>query len=246
MRICIICGEEYEDSEVECPYCGYPAGSIPEEKPDFPKEFPEHYSFMKSGNKKNSMPTWLFWDDKRQITVAAGKIPTGDAGRRLADRLRRFQACEEYNVFPKIYEIQDSNEEQEGYYVYQVLDGQSLESMTERQNPLPEPVVKTIEQRLNEISSLLREVGLVHGNLNPGNIWQSEGEIKISDFGRESEMESDLHSIWRIIYRLGKGFWPEYEEGTEGSSGLKEKGKMVLLAVTIVAVAAAVIARIML
>lgn len=245
MRICIICSEEYEDSFSECPYCGYPIENALENQPSFPEKFLKRYSFMKSGDNRGTEQTWIFWDNEEQTSVTVGKLLKGEAGAKTAERLRSFQQHEDLNLYPRILEICDSSDVEEGYYIYEKLEGQSLAEMVERKNPLPESFVQSLEQRLKEVCKKMNERGLRHGDLNLNNIWQSEGEIRIADYGNGVGSEPDINSVERISYRLRKGFWPDEEEDSDENSKAENR-KMIILGITILIVAAAIAARILL
>lgn len=245
MRICIICGEEYEDSLPECPYCGYPIENAQEKQPSFPEEFMKRFSFMKPGDNRGIEQTWIFWDNEKQKTVTAGRLLKGEAGVQMAERLRTFRLHEDLELYPEILEIHDSGEEEEGYYIYEKLEGQSLGEMVERRNPLPESLVQSVEQSLKEICEKMKERELRHGDLNLNNILQSEGEVRIADFGNGVGDEPDISSVERISYRLRNGFWPDEEEESEEETRADNR-KMILLGATVLAVAAAIAARIFL
>lgn len=212
MRVCIICGEEYEEVYSECPYCGCPEDYKIHSKQEFPEQFSRRYSLMPIGNHLKMNETEIFWDNEKQRVIAAGILIADECGNRMLNQLRTIQQCGYLDMFPEILEIYEPNGVINGYYIYEKPEGLSLGRMVERRNPLAESEVQLIEKELERICAEWQSHKISHGCLDLNNIWLSDGKIQIADFGNNPYTEDDWQAVKRICARLRNGFWLEEEQ----------------------------------
>jgi serine/threonine-protein kinase len=110
-------------------------------------------------------------------------------GRSDRERFRREAAVAVQLRSPHVVEVLDFGEDPRGhaYYAMELLEGESLRSLLERERRLsPERVVKLLRQLLTGLSAA-HAAGVVHRDLKPENLWLvgkgPEQRLKILDFG---------------------------------------------------------------
>jgi class 3 adenylate cyclase/predicted Ser/Thr protein kinase len=105
------------------------------------------------------------------------------------ERFRREAAVAVQLRSPHVVEVLDFGEDPRGwaYYAMELLEGESLRSLLERERRLsPERVVRLLRQLLSGLAAA-HAAGVVHRDLKPENLWLvgkgAEQRLKILDFG---------------------------------------------------------------
>jgi serine/threonine protein kinase len=87
------------------------------------------------------------------------------------------------------------------YYVMEYLEGHTLRSCLEKENPLKPAKAQEIMSKVQNALKILHEAGILHGNLSPDNIFLCRnGEIKFLNFAWFSK---ELEEIQYTVF-LGK------------------------------------------
>lgn len=245
MRVCIVCGQEFSDSENECPYCGYPKDGELSKTPILSDHLPEQYSFMRAGSQCCGDPLWIFLDNEQQRPVVVGEIPAGAAGRRKEERLRNFQRFENLQILPEILEICAGTEAEGGYYIYQDLSGEYLGTLVEKENPLNKNMADHIAAELERLCGMLEEAGLQHGDLGLHNLCLKDGALHITDFGSDTGARNDRKCAKEIVFRLREGYWQEDEKERNRTEARlrrsKDFEKMIMAAAAMLIIAIVVV-----
>jgi len=107
-----------------------------------------------------------------------------DANPVESDRLlREIQICRRI-THPNIVRVFDLGRFRGGVFItMEYLEGQSLDALIDRQNPLP---LARLRQLLSEVAAGLEEahgMGVIHRDLKPTNVMVTSARAKILDFG---------------------------------------------------------------
>lgn len=125
---------------------------------------------------------------------------------------------------------------QTAYYTMEYPDGITIEDLLKRENPLPEKKAAEIFEKLSKAAEQMHVRGIIHGNLNPGNVIMTKnGEIEFLGRGWVSPdvikaknaffcgnyaapewysskitaaHDTDTYSIYAIYYRMLTGMEP--------------------------------------
>lgn len=100
-------------------------------------------------------------------------------------RFRREARAMAFVSHPNLVTIYDLYEEQDGsWVVMELVEGETLKDLVQRDGPLPVEAVVLILQQLANALGHLHERNLVHLDIKPQNVMLSpSGEVKLIDFG---------------------------------------------------------------
>ncbi|MCD8347687.1 MAG: hypothetical protein LUD16_06985 [Lachnospiraceae bacterium] len=200
MYICRICANEMEESQEACPYCGCPPG-FP--LPPGPLADETRYRPLYVKHLRGNHPLWIYWDGTGENRVFIRKVPRGERGKELSERLEQIREAG-LPIFPVITEIRMPTEAAEGYYVYVAPDGVTLSERLERERPLELSCTIRVEEELWKAYEMMKIKKIRHGSLEPSGIYLDGDGIVLDYFEADAVEEEDQTRIWQILDDMRK------------------------------------------
>ena len=143
------------------------------------------------------------FDPVLERTVALKAVPLAEAGEEadeLVSKLRDEAVHLARLHHPNIVTVFDFEQHGDTAYIaMEMVEGVSLAQFVRRQGQLAAKEGTTIAAAITDALSAAHGVGLVHGDLKPGNILLGEkGEIKVADFGTAQLMREMAQNADRL------------------------------------------------
>ncbi len=104
------------------------------------------------------------------------------------------------------------------YVVSEWVDGTTLGELLREQGPLPSARAAAVVQAAAETVASLHEQGLVHGNLDPGNVLlTTDGGVKLTSLrtSTDTDAHADVRRLGALLYAALTGRWPAAAAGCE-------------------------------
>lgn len=156
----------------------------------------EQYEELTTLDENGTEPVFLV-KDKRDGSIAVKKYVTADAAL-LYSRLCGIKSP----YLAKIYET--AWDEERGVIIEEYINGRTLREYREENGTLAPKEVFTIITELCEALALVHGHGLIHRDINPGNIMLSQdGIIKLIDFGIAREVKKEKKQDTTILGTVG-------------------------------------------
>jgi eukaryotic-like serine/threonine-protein kinase len=227
MKICIACGNQYEDAIIFCPRDGKPLLSAPKrEKSLTGTTISNKYRVIDKLGAGGMGSVYL----AEQINLGGRRVALKLLLQRLssdADALERFKN-EAFTVgqlsHPNIVTIYEMEQTADGelYIAMEYLQGISLRKLLERDHHLP--VVRTLSI-CKQVARALGEAhrkGIIHRDVKPDNIMvleaeEGEDQIKVLDFGI-AKLKEGASSKTQTGMVLGTPRYMSYEQASGMSS----------------------------
>lgn len=209
MKICRICGEEYQEKYEKCAFCGCPEDWSLKQNWKFPDEIKKGYELVKIFDTEVPFPDGLYWSKEKENVVCIYKLPATESGKKCLKFMECLSEAEEW--YPEIYRIVLPEENTGGYYVCQYRPGETLEEVTEKENP---PGVELSNKIINGIQELLQktEEKDVNAGIFDLKHLQIVGEtLVLKNLGPGDYIVSDRIQAEMLIRRIQKGWWDNEE-----------------------------------
>ena len=129
MKICRICGEEYQEEHEKCAFCGCPEDWSSKQNWEFPEEIREGYELVKIFDTEAPFPDGLYWSTEKENVVCIHKLPMTEAGNNCLRFMECLSEAEEWH--PELYKTVPPEENTVGYYICEYRPGKTLEEITE-------------------------------------------------------------------------------------------------------------------
>ena len=115
MKICRICGEEYQEEHEKCAFCGCPEDWSSKQNWEFPEEIREGYELVKIFDTEAPFPDGLYWSTEKENVVCIHKLPMTEAGNNCLRFIECLSEAEEWH--PELYKTVPPEENTVGYYI---------------------------------------------------------------------------------------------------------------------------------
>ena len=242
MKYCSKCMNPIEETDVECPFCGYEINA----------EIPSHH--LAPGTILNNKflvgtalgeggfgITYIGRDTKLDMKVAIKEYyPNGyvnrsntispavnsstsgerkdffDTGRERF--LREAQILAKFSGSTGIVDVRDFFEENNtAYIVMEYLDGQTLKDYLKNKGTLtPEQTIRLLMPVMESLKKIHTQ-GLIHRDISPDNIMLVDGHVKLLDFGAARNVSATANKSLSVM--LKPGYAPEEQYRSKGDQG---------------------------
>jgi serine/threonine protein kinase len=137
--------------------------------------------------------------DRRLGREVAVKILAGHllSDPRSVERFEREGRTAAALNHPNVVDVYDAASEGDIHYlVMELVEGPTLAEVIEREGKLPVPRALDIAGRVAAALQVAHDRGLVHHDVKPSNVlFDSDGEVKVADFGIARAASSDITTI---------------------------------------------------
>lgn len=144
------------------------------------------YSLLERISSGGASEVWRAHDSTLSRTVAVKVLrPTSESGPVPGRLLRDEALCTAGLRHPNIAQIFDYDEDDTlAYLVMELVPGEPLTTLMQREGPLPTAVVRSIMSQTALALGAAHEAGVVHRDVRPSNILLTlDGVVKLTDFG---------------------------------------------------------------
>lgn len=243
MQRCLGCMEEFQEGYGICPYCGYEVGTPPREAYHMePGTLLKEGQYLVGGvlGFGGFGVTYIGWDRKLRRKVAIKEYLPGEFSTRIpgqsrvttyeGERTEQFQSgldkfleearmLAEFRSADGIVQIYDTFKENgTAYIVMEYLEGKTLKSYLEQKGKLPVEEAKAILHPVLEGLKKVHEMGILHRDIAPDNIFLTEdGKVKLLDFGA-SRFATTSHSKSLSVI-IKPGYAPVEQYRSRGDQG---------------------------
>ena len=209
MKICRICGEEYQEEHEKCAFRGCPEDWSSKQNWEFPEEIREGYELVKIFDTEAPFPDGLYWSTEKENVVCIHKLPMTEAGNNCLRFMECLSEAEEWH--PELYKTVPPEENTVGYYICEYRPGKTLEEITEKENP---PGVELTDLIVTEIQKLLQKTE--EKNVNAGifdlkHLQIVDKKLVLKNLGPGDYTVSDRVQAERLIRRVQRGWWDNEE-----------------------------------
>ncbi|WP_116211867.1 serine/threonine protein kinase [Streptomyces olivoreticuli] len=132
---------------------------------------------------------WLGWDDvlERQVAVKLLR-PLADDDAGFDERFRveaKVMARLNHPGIVSVYDYgqSDAHEFPTAFLVMELVDGEPLTTLLDREGPLPVPRALEFTDQILDALHTAHEAGIVHRDIKPANLLVREGRVLVADFG---------------------------------------------------------------
>lgn len=242
MKYCSKCMNPIEETDVECPFCGFAINV----------EIPPHH--LAPGTILNNKfmvgaalgeggfgVTYIGRDTKLDMKVAIKEYyPNGyvnrsntispsvnsstsgekkdffDAGKERF--LREARILAKFSGSTGIVDVRDFFEENNtAYIVMEYLDGQTLKDYLKNKGTLnPEQTIRLLMPVMDSLKKVHTQ-GLIHRDISPDNIMIVDGHVKLLDFGAARNVSATANKSLSVM--LKPGYAPEEQYRSKGAQG---------------------------
>lgn len=209
MKICRICGEEYQEEYNECAFCGCPEGWSSKQNWEFPEELGEGYELVRIFDTEGPFPDGLYWSTEKENVVCIHKLPPTETGKNCLSFMDHLSEAEKWH--PELYKTVPPEEERCGYYICEYRPGKTLEEIVEKENP---PCVEMADLIINEIQELLQkteEKDVNAGIFDLKHLQIVDKKLVLKNLGPGDYTVSDRVQAERLIRRVQRGWWDNEE-----------------------------------
>jgi serine/threonine-protein kinase len=137
--------------------------------------------------------------DRRLGREVAVKVLSGHllSDPRSVDRFQREGRTAAALNHPNVVDVYDAASEGDIHYmVMELVEGPTLAEIIEQEGQLPVPRALDIAGRIAAALQVAHDRGLVHHDVKPSNVlFDSDGEVKVADFGIARAASSDITTI---------------------------------------------------
>src|SRR5918996_3183222 len=137
--------------------------------------------------------------DRRLGREVAVKVLSGHllSDPRSVDRFQREGRTAAALNHPNVVDVYDAASEGDIHYmVMELVEGPTLAEIIEQEGQLPVPRALDIAGRVAAALQVAHDRGLVHHDVKPSNVlFDSDGEVKVADFGIARAASSDITTI---------------------------------------------------
>lgn len=209
MKICRICGEEYQEEYDTCAFCGCPEDWSSKQDWKFPDEIRESYELVRIFDTEGPFPDGIYWSTEKENVVCIHKLPAAEPGKKCLRFMENLGEAEGW--YPEIYKTVLPEENKCGYYICEYRQGTTLEEITEKENP---PGVELTDLIINGIQELLRKTE--EKNVNAGifdlkHLQIADKKLVLKNLGPGDYTVSDRVQAERLIRRVQRGWWDNEE-----------------------------------
>ena len=207
MKVCMICGEKYDQDETVCPYCGCPEDRFSFENMGFPAALNAEYKIIGFKDNEAFSPSLILSNRNNGQRVMAARIPEGNGCRYFFSKLK-FQKKNKLRELPGIISVYS----EEGFYLYEEIQGKTLQSLLERENPLSPRKTDYLMIQIQGLIMALRRQGFIYGPITPYDCCINKNGVHLISLGSDEWKPDDAMNIARLRFRLMKGRWPDQND----------------------------------
>lgn len=221
MKICKICGEEYQEEHRQCDFCGCPEEWIEAQHWELPEELRERYELVRVFEIGENFPDGLYWSAEIENVVCIYKLPATEAGRNCCGFIKQLTGDEKW--YPHIYKVVPPEENSCGYYICEYRIGEKLLELTGRANPPGAELSAWITEEIQELLQKTEEKGGNTGIFDLSHLQITEKKLVLTNPGPGDYSVSDREQAERLIRRIQRGWWDSKETETIRKSGFWRK-----------------------
>ena len=240
MRRCFGCFENIRDDLEVCPFCGFIAGTSPEEAIHMEPGtiLAERYIIGKVIGYGGFGVTYIGWDAKLEQRVAIKEYLPSEFSTRIpgqsrvsifngakneqfvsglnkfVDEAKRLSKFQKEDGIVRIFDCLAENDT--AYIVMKYLEGETLAERLKRERTIPEQEAINILMPVMKSLEEVHKEGIIHRDIAPDNIFiTNDGKVKLIDFGASRFATTSHSRSLTVIVKPGYSAEEQYRSRSD-------------------------------